>query len=99
MHNWQGLIAYGLVFEIHFYFKGSCCLWHVLSKREKFIVISHKEVSLRGRNQEREAYCKRDKFAVRGRSLQIERVTLIEGVLMDENQNETKDMFLTLCFL
>ena len=30
---------------------------------------------------------------------EIEEFTLIEGVLMDENQNETKDMFLTLFLL
>ena len=38
----------------------------------------------------------RQKFSNRGRNWRQTEFTLTEGVLMDENQNETKDIFLII---
>ena len=66
-------------------------------KEGEFAIISQ-EISLgyllRGR-----IYSQRKSIQQEGEVCSQEELTLIEGVFMDGNQNETKDMFLTLCFL
>ena len=58
----------------------------MLSKSEKYIVTSHRNII-----EKIESFLLEED--VEGKFM------LIEGVLMDENQNKTKDMFLTLLLL